>query len=68
MVAAYKFLRGNRGRPLLPHRLCEPVREMLLSMAEQARTFASSTDDDPRWLAAADALDAAAEALRRVAA
>lgn len=67
MVVAYRFLRGHRNRPLLPHRQLAPLRELLLSMAEMARAAATQLDEDPRWTEAADALDAAADALRRVA-
>jgi hypothetical protein len=61
MVAVYRYLRGTRNRPLLPHR----HRELLLSTSEMARAYASTFDDD-RWSAAADALDAAADKLRAV--
>jgi hypothetical protein len=61
-------LRGTRNRPLLPHRQMQPLRELLQSMAEMARTAASQLDGDTQWTAAARALDDAAEALRRVAA
>lgn len=65
--APYRILRGDRARPLLPHRQLAPLRDMLLSMAEMARVAASQLDEDARWVEAADALDAAAEALRLVA-
>jgi len=64
MVTAYRFLRGNRNRPLLPHRQLAPLRELLTAMAEMSRVAATQLDGDPRWLAAADALDVAADALR----
>jgi hypothetical protein len=67
MVAAYRYLRGNRNRPVQPHRQLAPLRELLMTMAEQHRAFALQLDGDERWLASADALDAAAEALRRAA-
>lgn len=67
MTARLPMLRGHRNRPLLPHRQLAPLRELLITMAEQARTLAASVDNDPRWLDAADALDAAADALRRAA-
>jgi len=68
MVTAYRGLRTyGRNRPLQPHRLLAPIREMLLQQAEYHRATALQLDGDPRWLDAADALDAAAEALRRVA-
>ena len=67
MVAVYKFLRGNRTRPLLPHRQLAPLRDLLSAMAEMARVAASQLDGDSRWADAADALDAAADALRRAA-
>lgn len=66
-VGAYRFLRGNRNRQLLPHRQMQPLRALLVSMAEFARGVAAQLDDDSRWLDAADALDKAAEALRVVA-
>jgi hypothetical protein len=65
MVAVYRYLRGTRNRPLLPHRHLAPLRELLLSTSEMARAYASTFDDD-RWSAAADALDAAADKLRAV--
>jgi hypothetical protein len=43
------------------------MREMLLQLAEYYRATALQLDGDPRWLDAAVALDAAADALRRVA-
>lgn len=58
-----RFLRGRRNRPLLPHRLLAPLREQLLAMSDLARGIADDLDDD-RWRRAADALDAAAAALR----
>jgi hypothetical protein len=64
MVSSYRFLRGNRNRPLLPHRILAPLRELLLCFAELHRAV-STTFDDHRWSAAADALESAAEALRR---
>jgi hypothetical protein len=65
MVTAYRYLRGTRNRPLLPHRHLAPMRELLLSSAEMARAYASTFDDE-RWRAAADALDDAAAKLRAV--
>jgi hypothetical protein len=67
VVAAYRYLRGSRNRPLQPHRQLAPMREMLLQLAEYYRATALQLDGDPRWLDAAVALDAAADALRRVA-
>lgn len=68
MVAVYRYLRGTRNRPLLPHRLCAAMRDTLTLLAEQARATGEQLDDDPRWLDAAAAFDAAADCLRRVAA
>lgn len=67
MVTAYKYARGARGRHLLPHRQLSPLRDMLLSLAEQHRALALSLDGDERWLASADALERAADLLRSVA-
>ena len=66
MVAAYKYLRGNRNRPLLPHRQLAPMRELLQSMAEMAHVASDQLGGDDRWRDAAEALDAAADALKRV--
>lgn len=67
MVAAYRYLKGTRNRPVLPHRLCSSMRDTLALFAELARSVGTQLDGDPRWLDAATALDAAAESLRRVA-
>jgi len=66
MVA--RFMRGTHGRHLLPHRQLAPLREALLALAEYFRSTALVVEfHSPTWAEAADALDAAAEALRRVA-
>jgi hypothetical protein len=64
-MVAVRFLRGHRNRPVLPHRQLGPMRDLLLSLAELARIAATQLDGDSRWLEAADALEAAAESLRR---
>lgn len=65
MVVAYRYPRGTRNRPLLPHRQLMPLREMLIAQAEIYRSYAADYDDE-RWRDAAESLDRAAECLRDV--